>query len=147
MHYLFVLLAVLLAGVVSAAVVYDIPRLRGVTVDGNSADWKEQGLRVDVLYEGRGMPRLDAVENARLRLGWDEQGLLVFATVMDSSVTEESRLDWLWSRDALEFYLANKVGGKDLVQLVIAPGVDRSYCCKKRNRRWLSNSSPPKATS
>ncbi len=59
---------------------FDIPRIDGVKIDGQADDWKDDGFRVDSLpMLGCGLrPASDF--DVRMRLGWDERGLLVLVS-------------------------------------------------------------------
>jgi len=56
------------------------PRLDGITIDGAPGDWGDRGLRVErlALHDGTGNAVTPApAGSGTLRLGWDEQGLLL----------------------------------------------------------------------
>src|SRR5882724_740157 len=55
---------------------YDIPKLDKINIDGSPADWKENGLRVDVLANASGKVQPKSDIDANLRLGWNDRGLL-----------------------------------------------------------------------
>ena len=103
---------------------FDVPRLTAITVDGKAEDWGERGFRVDVLFDPALRRRPSADFDAALRLGWDERGLLVLATVTDATPCEDEKDDALWRADSIELFLAPALGANDLWQAIIAPGVD-----------------------
>ena len=109
------------------APVLEVPRLPGITVDGNPADWGERGFRVDVLFDPAPRPRPAATFDAAVRLGWDERGLLVLVTVDDDLFVEEEKDDALWRRDSVELFVADSLGGKEVWQAVVAPGMDAKH--------------------
>lgn len=102
---------------------FDVPRLEGITIDGNPADWGDRGLRVEALkpigVDARPMEDFDA----RFRLGWCPEGLLLLAVVSDNAWVEEADAQKLWRLDSLELYLAPQVGDENVVQWVLAPGM------------------------
>ncbi len=105
--------------------VFDIPRLDGITIDGNPADWVAgdgRGFRIDQLADLRGEVQLRLDLDASVRLGWNERGLLVLVTVRDDFPLEADDIDKLWSRDGVELYLATGRGEKEVIQPIIAPG-------------------------
>ena len=53
----------------------DAPRLSGITVDGDSSDWGQAGLRVDILTPNRPVRPPLASFDATVALGWDEPGM------------------------------------------------------------------------
>src|SRR5438045_1129366 len=56
----------------SLAPLYDVPRLEKIKIDGDGADWGDDGLKVNVLANtsGKVQPRSDI--DASLRLGWND---------------------------------------------------------------------------
>lgn len=116
-----------LPAIVDHAPVFDIPRLENITIDGKADDWGDQGLKVDLMATLDGRVKSATNLDARFRLGWDQRGLLVLATVKDDYFIEDDGLDTLWMKDAVEIYLADKRGSKQLVQAVIAAGVDGAH--------------------
>jgi len=103
---------------------FDIPRLPGITIDGKADDWGERGFRVDVLFDPALRRKPTAQLDAALRLGWDERGLLLLATVTDSTPCEDDKDDALWRADSIEVFVAPALGANDLWQAILAPGVD-----------------------
>ena len=122
------------AGMVPAApvqpVVYDIPRLDNITIDGKGDDWGTRGFRVEAMHDISqalyDSPRAD-MSDAKVRLGWDARGLLVLINVVDVSPLEDDKLDSLWTKDSVELYMTSQLGGKDFFQLLLSPGVDGKH--------------------
>jgi len=113
------------AGKVAA---YDIPRMNDVVVDGKADDWSADGqgaggFRVELLAPIDGAPKPSEDFDARVRLGWDDRGLLLMATVEDDRPIEHEVETLLWQHDAIEVFLAPRQGAPDICQWVIAPGV------------------------
>jgi len=106
---------------------HDIPRLAGITVDGDPADWGERGFRVEVLPNDQGAFRPPDDLDARVRLGWDESGLLVLVTVRDQRAFESRRGDQLWSADSVELFLAPSATASEHVQYIVSPGRDPDF--------------------
>ncbi|HOS42884.1 MAG TPA: prolyl oligopeptidase family serine peptidase, partial [Armatimonadota bacterium] len=105
-----------------------IPRLTGITIDGDSADWGDRGFRIDQLLPWGGpsvRARLTTVadHDAQVRLGWDDAGLLVLVTVRDDVWVEEAEVSQLGRYDALEVYLSPERGSPEILQWVIGPGM------------------------
>jgi len=107
--------------------VFDIPQLTGVVIDGRADDWGTQGLRVDVLAPEDGKLKAVSDLDAHLRLGWNDQGLLVLLTVRDDQDVESDSIDTLWQNDCVELWLADRRGGSNLVQVIVAPGMDGKH--------------------
>ena len=67
---------------------YDVPRMDNVSIDGNPSDWGDRGFHIDALANTDG-PMPDPKDfDAKLRLGWNDRGLLVLVSVVDPVVTE-----------------------------------------------------------
>lgn len=109
------------------APVFDIPRIEHIAIDGHADDWGDGGLKVNMLCPMDGQPRPPSDIDARVRLAWDDRGVLVLAIVKDDCFVEDDNLNTLWQRDGLEIFLADKRGGARLMQAVIAPGVDGQH--------------------
>ncbi|MFA6239645.1 MAG: serine hydrolase [Candidatus Hydrogenedentales bacterium] len=106
---------------------FDVPRLAGITVDGDPADWKNNGYRVELMLDkdGRFQPLADL--KPEFRLAWDERGLLVLATVQDAVLLENADEAALYDRNSVEVFAAKGRGSKDLYQLVISPGITPEF--------------------
>lgn len=104
------------------SLLFDAPKLDGITIDGNPADWADRGLIVGILksYEGDVMP-MDKFD-AGFRLGWDERGLLFLVKVHDTTRHEAEDEEVLWRDDCVELFLASELGTGDYYQVVLAPG-------------------------
>jgi CubicO group peptidase (beta-lactamase class C family) len=106
---------------------YSIPRLTGLTLDGDPSDWGDGGLRVELLscLEGQLPPPEDL--DARVRLAWDDRGLWVLLTVRDDVANESDSTDALWAGDSVELFLTDRRGSTNGVQVVLSPGVDPKH--------------------
>jgi len=104
--------------------VYDIPKIDGVSIDGNGADWGESGFRVNALASETGQVRDPQDLDAKFRLGWDEQGLLVWVTVRDNQVTVADEPQSLSQKDSIELFLGSKAGEPHYFEVVAGPGAD-----------------------
>lgn len=99
-------------------VVYEIPRLYDITVDGRGGDWGAASARkIELLIP------LQAGLDAVVRIGWDEKGLLMLARVRDDHWLEAADPTSLWKGDAIEVFLAPAPGAADLCQWLIGPGM------------------------
>ncbi|HUU20934.1 MAG TPA: sugar-binding protein, partial [Phycisphaerae bacterium] len=112
--------------------VYDIPRMDKVAIDGKTDDWADKGFRIDLLAPLTGPMKPAADLDARIRLGWNDRGLLVLAAVQDDKWVEHPDKNMLWCYDVIELYLAPQRGAADLCQWVITPGMDP----KQPKLRW-----------
>lgn len=115
-----------------AAIVYDIPRLNDIMVDGKAQDWGHNGFRIDLLTPVRQKLKPAGDHDVRARLAWNARGLLVLASVADDTWVEHPDKDKLWMYDALQLFLAPRRGASNMCQWVIAPGMDP----KQPELRW-----------
>lgn len=107
-------------------VVYNIPRIEGITIDGKPEDWGENGFRHEA-FSATADPLLPNADfDARFRLAWDNRGLLMLLAVRDDKISEAA-IDDLYKEDSLELFVANRQGGADSIQAVVAPGLDPRY--------------------
>lgn len=85
---------------------YDIPKLDGITVDGNIEDWDDRGFYIGVMSSnnGRILPAVDF--DVQVRLGWNEDGLLVLCAVTDDILVEAKEDAELDTKDSLELHMA-----------------------------------------
>ena len=111
---------------------YHIPYLQDIVIDGKSDDWKENGFRVDLMMPVEGELRKADDHDARVRLAWNEDGLLLLVYIQDKNWIENPSKTELWQNDSIEVFLAPKKGSPDLCQWVIAPGMDP----KQPSLRW-----------
>lgn len=107
--------------------IFDIPRMESIVIDGNAADWGDNGFRVDLLMPVEGDLRPAADHSARVRLAWCSKGLLMLAFVQDDQWVESPSLGSLWQGDALEVFMAPKKGHKDCCQWCISPGMGSQF--------------------
>ncbi|HBA83059.1 MAG TPA: hypothetical protein DCZ95_03095 [Verrucomicrobia bacterium] len=103
---------------------FEVPRLDGIRIDGQTKDWGDRGFRVEMMKDenGRYLPVSDF--DAGFRLGWNTQGLLVLIRAQDDVFAESPSEAELWSLDGVEMYMATRKGGSDMVQPCITPGMD-----------------------
>ncbi|MHC4591502.1 MAG: serine hydrolase [Planctomycetota bacterium] len=118
----------LLGGGVVAAVtdrpVFDVPELEGIVIDGDAEDWDEGGFRVEVMADPQGHARPPDDLDARFRLAWDQEGLVLLVEVQDDVSTEADRVDQLYTGDCVQAFVADEVGSQNRYQLRVAPGAD-----------------------
>ncbi|MHC4561394.1 MAG: M56 family metallopeptidase [Planctomycetota bacterium] len=104
--------------------VFDIPKVEfdGLIVEGRPFDWGERGFRVDIMTPFG--PRKPANEfGARFRLGWDDTGLMLLATVTDDQFHSAESVEKLWGNEA-DLILLYLIPKKDeVVRIVIEPGM------------------------
>ncbi len=103
---------------------FDIPYLEGITIDGKADDWGDRGFRVDWMNVVEGKTRASPDDfDAKFRLGWNKDGLLLIFFVNDNKFTE-AKNDNLWEGDSIEVFMGEKSFGNEKYQTVISPGLD-----------------------
>ncbi|MHC4984790.1 MAG: hypothetical protein ACYTFO_01410, partial [Planctomycetota bacterium] len=101
---------------------FDIPKLADMDAEASPAQWGDRGFRVDIL-EPYG-PRKPVEEfGARFRLGWDETGLWLHATVTDDEFRSAESLEALWENraDLVLLYVIREAG--QFARILIEPGM------------------------
>ncbi|MFG0249111.1 MAG: serine hydrolase [Phycisphaeraceae bacterium JB051] len=116
-------------------------KVTDITIDGKMGDWDDYGLQINILNPLGGDMPAHRDFYPRCRLGWDERGILLLAMVEDDTFTEADSQSDIWRKDAIEFFMADKVGGNQRLQLLIAPGMDTKHA---QPRYHLNNLSPNK---
>ncbi|HYG77383.1 MAG TPA: sugar-binding protein [Planctomycetota bacterium] len=103
--------------------VFDVPLLKDVVIDGKADDWGAKGLKVEGLTDGSGKKQTAPNFDVSFRLGWNEKGMLIVATVTDDAPVEPAeKPEDLWKGDSIEIFMAEKKGGETSYQVVISPG-------------------------
>ena len=119
---------------------FDIPRMDNVVIDGKADDWNEGGFQVNLLSpltlsflapHGHNLPATENHE-PRFRLGWDNNGLLVLATIRDDKWIEQDDIGFLWKYDSIEIFLVSEPGAKDFCQWALSPGMTADH----KQLRW-----------
>ena len=107
--------------------VFDVPRLEGIAVDGDGSEWGDRGLRIGVIKSKEGTPTPAADLDVRFRLGWDDEGLLLLLTVHDDVPVEHPSMTELWSKDSVELFASTEPGSRTLYQVYLGPGRDPEF--------------------
>ncbi len=107
--------------------VFDVPRLENVTIDGDPADWGGQGFHVALPADPDGVVKPPEVLDGSMNLAWDPQGLLVLIRVRAHDFTESGDEAMLFKGDCVELYLSPRRGSSNIVQIVVAPGMDPKH--------------------
>lgn len=115
--------------------IYDIPKLEGITIDGDLSDWGERGFRVGPLLTLEGNIRPADNFDSRFRLAWTDQGILFVGFVRDNYIEESSKIAELGGRDAIELFMGTKRNTPGFYQLQVAPGADPTY----GKARWYAH--------
>ncbi len=108
--------------------IFDIPKLDGITVDGNAPDWGDQGFRVSWLTHmrfGGGDLKGPAEFDPTFRLGWTDQGLVMRIAVGDDQLLPATDDETLWANkaDVAILYVIPERGGEAFTRIAIAPNL------------------------
>lgn len=101
----------------------DLPKLSGIAIDGDTADWADRGFVLGVMYSA-GPRRLAAGQfDAQVRMGWDDHGLLLLADVTEPDIHESEDDLQLASGTSVEV-TETDAKAKNSWHAFISPGVD-----------------------
>ena len=103
--------------------VYDIPFARGISIDGDGADWKEAGFRVEFMPDMNGITQPQASFEPKFRLAWDKRGLLLLLKVRDDIIVESADESLLGEQDSAEVFVGAGRGSCEYYSLVLVPGI------------------------
>lgn len=105
----------------------DLPRVDGVTADGQDGDWSDQGLQLNALAGDTPTPLPSRDFDAIARLGWTDKGLAVLVEVRDNEFREEPRPSDIFKGDSIEMFLNSKPEYKGSLQPIVSPGLDPKF--------------------
>jgi predicted esterase len=112
----------------SLSPIYDIPRLDKIKVDGDPAGWGSHGLKVNALASTSGKVQPKSDIDAKLRLAWNDRGLLALITVHDDIPYEDANPA---GGDSIELFISSGPGQSsrppDIIRCAIGPGVDPNH--------------------
>lgn len=111
----------------AAEKIWDVPKLEGIVIDGKDDDWGKRGTDAGILapIEGSLAPANDS--RGKLRLGWDEKGLLLFIEATDDVWIESPDRGSLWKADSVEMFLIPDKKGKTICQWIASPGMSEQH--------------------
>jgi len=108
--------------IAGAGTIYDIPRVPVKVPDAREWDG-DVGFRVAAIVDtdlGTASRNATDFHAARCRLGWNEQGLLVYMDVHDITPSEAPQI---WDGDCVEIFVGPEATGNfDRIQYLVAPG-------------------------
>lgn len=103
----------------------DMPKLDRIEIDGQDSDWGRRGFEVG-LMDWNGKLRPAAKFDSRLRLGWDDRGLLLLVRVSADTLAEAESPEDFYRYDSVEIFVkapASVNGETDSYRVIISPGV------------------------
>ncbi len=101
----------------------DLPQL-AVTVDGDTTDWANKGLVVRSLPAQGGKLLAAKDFDPCLRMGWNENGLLVLAEIQDDVLYASPDDQSITEGDSLELFVTPRRGTPHHYAVVIGPSAD-----------------------
>lgn len=114
------------SGTAAMAMNYDIPRVDGIAIDGSSDDWADRGFRIDTLCDEE-QPNPGRPPSPKVRLGWDDRGLLALVHVTDNTPVEAESNFNMADKDSVEFYVADPADPTQNYHVTITPGRDGKH--------------------
>ncbi|HIJ64914.1 MAG TPA: serine hydrolase [Candidatus Hydrogenedentes bacterium] len=128
---LFVILVLISVTVTARAadkrLLFDVPRLEGIVIDGDPVDWGDGAFRVDIMTT----PDVELLPpddfRPRFQLAWSGLGLLLLVRVSDDIPVEGTDPGSLWMKDCIEVFVGGRLGQGGYYQAVVAPGRDPSH--------------------
>jgi CubicO group peptidase (beta-lactamase class C family) len=103
--------------------VYDIPRLAAFALDGDPADWADNGFRIDSFAPAmKPLKPADAFA-ASVRLAWNDDGLLMLVFWHDANWEEAATTSDISNHDSMEVFFARQPEPLFLVRWFVAPGM------------------------
>ncbi len=89
------------------------------------SEWPEDGVLEVETFATMDYLRHDAeVFSAQMRMGWNEEGLMVWVRVQDPSPVESANDERLWEGDSVMSFVSTGVGSEERIQTLLAPGRD-----------------------
>jgi len=110
------------------AMVVDVPKLDAIMIDGDPADWSDEGFRVSWLShmrtDGGDLPG-PAELDPTFRLAWTDEGLLVLLAIRDDAFVPAPDDESLWANkaDVAILYLIPQRGGERFTRIAVAPNL------------------------
>ena len=101
--------------------VVEIPKLEGIKIGGDVSDWAGRGFRIEVLSTIGRTVALTGVSAPRVRLAWDEKGLLVMVVVHDETITPAGKGRPATDGDSVEICVSSGPGFQDVYCLTVIP--------------------------
>ncbi len=94
----------------------NIPPVHHITLDANLQDWEGQGMPIPLFVDTEGL--VDTIDfNARVNLGWNQEGLYIACHVCDDSpVLTRQRI---LQNDAIEIFVSLEPGTHKMVQYLM----------------------------
>jgi hypothetical protein len=93
--------------------VYDIPYARGISIDGDGADWNEAGFRVEFMPDMDGITQPKASFEPRFRAAWDKRGLLLLLKVLGDIIVESADESLPGERNSVEVLVGTGRGSSE----------------------------------
>jgi pimeloyl-ACP methyl ester carboxylesterase len=123
--------------------VFDIPHVPGLAIDADPSAWADRGFVLEVMHASPPRRLSPSQFDAKLRLAWDERGLILLSDVVDTDVHEsESDLD-LASGASIEV-LESDARDKQHWHVTISPGIDPRHLTLRTN--WYDDRTKPYRT-
>lgn len=91
---------------------FELPRVKGIKIDGKARDWEGKGYGFEILLPQYGKHRKAEDHNASMKLGWTKDGLLFLVWVQDDIWHVKVRKKERIASDHVDLYLRKVRRGK-----------------------------------
>jgi hypothetical protein len=102
---------------------YDVPYLPDIVIDGDASEWNGRGTVLSGLVFEDAPPER-AFPPAEIRLGWNENGLVVLVEVQDEPPYDVDRAEQ-WKGDGVELFWGAEDARRNRVQTIAVPNDDK----------------------
>ncbi len=101
------------------SLVWDVPQLNALDIDGQAEDWGQDGFDLGLMLTSDGEQYAPEDLSVRARLAWTAEGLVLLLQVHDDVAWEDP--EHYWRGDSVEVILARDVTTPDVFGLLIRP--------------------------
>jgi len=109
------------AAAAEPAPIHEVPYLRPLRIDGHWNDWAGSGEQLALTVAEGEPPAADDLE-ATVWMGWTDEGVALLVRVKDAAAAEAEPVNLIYQGDSVEFFVADKRGGTEMIQLIASPG-------------------------
>lgn len=108
-------------------IVFDIPYLDTIQVDGKKTDWSDRGFHARLFAGKYGVCPPENDFAVKMQLAWSDTGLFLFVEVTDDKLYESRHINYLYLGDGMELFLNPEIGKKNVAHFSVAPGQSKRY--------------------
>ncbi|MBD3418559.1 MAG: hypothetical protein GF398_00430 [Chitinivibrionales bacterium] len=102
---------------------HHVPQVAGICIDGDGADWRDEGFVVSMLATGDGKIAAGNDLDVQVRIAWDSTGML-FYVAADDDRAYESITGWIRRNDNVSLVVKDAADESMVFRLQVRPGRD-----------------------